>query len=52
MQYHLQPQTFSLEDRPIGGLGVLMVKKIADSVSYERCGRNFAIFGVAFCVEV
>ncbi len=34
---HVDPDvTLALEDRPIGGLGLLMVKKMADSVSYER----------------
>ena len=44
---HVDPDvTLSLEDRPIGGLGLLMVKKMSDSVSYERAGdRNvFTVF--------
>ena len=28
--------TLSVEDRPIGGLGILLVREIMDSVSYER----------------
>ena len=32
-------------ERPIGGLGIFMVKKIADDVSYEyRDGRNLLTF--------
>ena len=31
-----------IEERPIGGLGILMVKKLTDSVSYQRAdGKNF-----------
>ena len=34
--------TLGAADRPIGGLGVLMVKKMSDSVSYRRAhNRNF-----------
>ena len=33
--------TLSVEDRPIGGLGVFLVKQIMDTVSYQRTGgRN------------
>jgi anti-sigma regulatory factor (Ser/Thr protein kinase) len=33
--------TVPLEERPIGGLGIFMVKQIMDRVSYERAdGRN------------
>lgn len=33
--------SMSAEDRPIGGLGILLVKQIMDSVSYERVdGHN------------
>lgn len=33
--------TLSVEDRPIGGLGILLVKKLMDSVNYERInGKN------------
>lgn len=40
---HEDPDTtLSAEERPIGGLGILMVKKMATSVSYMRQhGRNF-----------
>ena len=39
---HADPDTaLSADDRPIGGLGILMVKNLADEVSYERVGgRN------------
>ena len=43
---HVDPDTTLLpaEERPIGGLGILMVKKMATSVSYQRAGgRNFLI---------
>ena len=34
---HVDPDTtLAAPERPIGGLGVLMVKKMADSISYER----------------
>ena len=37
--------TLAAEDRPIGGLGILMVKKLMDDVSYEfRDGRNTTSF--------
>ena len=33
--------TLGLEERPIGGLGVFLVKQFADSTAYERVdGRN------------
>ena len=40
---HADPDTtLSAEERPIGGLGILMVKKMSDSVSYMRSHyRNF-----------
>lgn len=28
------------EDRPVGGLGIHLVKKFADTVRYQRCGRR------------
>lgn len=39
---HVDPDTtLSAAERPIGGLGILMVKKMSDSVSYSREGdRN------------
>ena len=40
---HADPDTkLSAAERPIGGLGILMVKKMSDSISYERIrNRNF-----------
>jgi anti-sigma regulatory factor (Ser/Thr protein kinase) len=36
---HADPDiTLSAEERPIGGLGLLMVKKMMDDVSYSRDG--------------
>ena len=36
---HADPDTtLPPEERPIGGLGVMMVKKMSDSLSYERAG--------------
>ena len=33
--------TLTAEDRPIGGLGVLLVQKLMDSINYERInGKN------------
>lgn len=33
--------TLSVEDRPIGGLGILLVRKLVDSINYERNeGKN------------
>ena len=52
---HVDPDTtLSAEDRPIGGLGIFMVKKMADAVSYERVGgRNvFAVFKAAELPEL
>ena len=40
---HADPNTsLPAEERPIGGLGIMMVRNMADSVSYERkLNRNF-----------
>ena len=40
---HADPDTkLPAAERPIGGLGIMMVKKMADSISYERArNRNF-----------
>ena len=40
---HEDPDTaLPAEERPIGGLGIMMVKKMATSVNYEwKHGRNF-----------
>ena len=40
---HIDPDTtLSAADRPIGGLGILMVKKLSESVTYRReNNRNF-----------
>ena len=40
---HADPDTkLPVAERPIGGLGILMVKNMADSISYERTrNRNF-----------
>ena len=33
--------TLSAEDRPIGGLGILLVRELMDSINYERVnGKN------------
>lgn len=32
--------TLSPEDRPIGGLGILLVRQLMDSVSYQRSGQH------------
>ena len=32
--------TLSVEDRPIGGLGIFMVKQLMDEVRYERVGSS------------
>ena len=33
--------TLSAEDRPIGGLGILLVRELMNSINYERTnGRN------------
>lgn len=38
---HVDPDTtLSAKDRPIGGLGILMVKKMAKSVTYRRIGNR------------
>ena len=38
---HVDPDTtLSAEERPIGGLGIMMVKKMASSVSYRRIGDH------------
>jgi serine/threonine-protein kinase RsbW len=39
----------SLEDRPIGGLGIHLVKRLMDAVDYERSqGRNHLRFSRAY----
>lgn len=36
--------TLSAEDRPVGGLGIFLIKKVMDEVSYQRSGdRNIVI---------
>lgn len=42
---HIDPDTsLSAEERPIGGLGILMVKKLSNSIAYNRVhNRNFLI---------
>lgn len=33
--------TLGVEERPIGGLGIFLVRQLMDSIDYERCdGRN------------
>ena len=33
--------TLSVEERPVGGLGILLVRELMDSINYERQdGRN------------
>lgn len=32
--------TLSVEDRPVGGLGILLVKKIMDHVTYQRLNNH------------
>ncbi|MBQ6033357.1 MAG: ATP-binding protein, partial [Prevotella sp.] len=33
--------TLPVEERPIGGLGILLVRKLMDSINYERIdGKN------------
>jgi len=32
--------TLSAEDRPIGGLGIFLVRELMDSINYERVGGN------------
>lgn len=34
----LPDTTLSVEDRPIGGLGILLVREMMDSINYERTG--------------
>jgi sigma-B regulation protein RsbU (phosphoserine phosphatase) len=44
--------TLSAEDRPIGGLGIFMVRQIMDSVSYERTeGKNVLTLKKDICVK-
>ena len=47
---HADPDTtLGAEERPIGGLGIMMVKKMASSVSYSRVGkRNRLVVNYAF----
>ena len=41
--------TGSIDDRPIGGLGIHLVKTLMDSVTYERsAGRNHLRFSKAY----
>ena len=36
--------TLSVEERPIGGLGIFLIKKIMDNVEYERkTNKNFLV---------
>jgi len=43
---HVDPDTtLPAEERPIGGLGILLVKKMSDSVAYDRV-RNRNVFTV------
>ena len=46
---HVDPDTtLPAEERPIGGLGIMMVKKMASSVSYRRSGnRNVFTVGLS-----
>ena len=38
---HTDPDTtLSAAERPIGGLGIMMVKKMSDSITYERVGNR------------
>ncbi len=32
--------TLSAEDRPIGGLGILLVRELMDTINYERVGSD------------
>lgn len=44
--------TLALEDRAIGGLGVLLIRKLMDRVSYAREeGRNRLRFSKTFSIE-
>jgi anti-sigma regulatory factor (Ser/Thr protein kinase) len=37
----------SVEERPIGGLGLLLVRRVTESLAYERVGdRNRTIFSI------
>jgi serine/threonine-protein kinase RsbW len=39
--------TASIEDRPVGGLGLLLVQRITESLAYERAGdRNQTRFSI------
>jgi serine phosphatase RsbU (regulator of sigma subunit)/anti-sigma regulatory factor (Ser/Thr protein kinase) len=49
---HADPDTtLSAAERPIGGLGIMMVKKMSDSVSYERSGERNILTVVKRCNE-
>ena len=40
--------TLDLESRPIGGLGIFLVKTLARSITYRRdCGWNRLTFGIS-----
>ncbi len=46
LQTDLPDTDLSLEDRPIGGLGILLVRDIMDTVSYQRLnGENILTMG-------
>lgn len=47
---HVDPDiTLSVEERPVGGLGIMLVKKLSDDVSYVfRDGRNHLAFRMSF----
>lgn len=46
LQADLADTTLSLEDRPIGGLGILLVREIMDTVGYQRLnGENILTMG-------
>ena len=51
---HLDPDiTLSADEREIGGLGILMVKRLMDDVSYATVGgRNVLRFRKAFGDDV
>ena len=40
LESHAPDTSLSVEDRPIGGLGVHLVRNVMDEVSYERRGSN------------
>lgn len=45
LEAHGPDLSLGLADRPIGGLGVLLVKQLAGSLSYrQECGRNTVSF--------